>query len=72
MSNKLHSHSLNLLAGLQHKHSSDMLNLFPVGSKFMRNEENMEFIENQIRFFVEECDYFQVTITFNSYLFPYI
>ena len=39
-----------------------MFNLFPLGVKCMEKEDNLESIENQVRFFMEECDYFQVQI----------
>jgi hypothetical protein len=57
---KLHPKSLNILNGFQHLNPAETFNLFSQGLKSMNKEDDLEYIENQIRFFVEECDYFQV------------
>jgi hypothetical protein len=60
LNNKLHPKSINNLNGFQHMKPTETFNLFSQGISCMKKEDDLEYIENQIRFFIEECDYFQV------------
>lgn len=61
LNNKLHPKSLSALNGLQHVNPFEKtFNLFSQGMACMEKEDDLEYLENQIRFFIEECDYFQV------------
>ncbi|XP_046455765.1 protein misato homolog 1-like [Daphnia pulex] len=59
LNNKLHPKSINNLNGFQHMKPTETFNLFSQGISCMKKEDDLEYIENQIRFFIEECDYFQ-------------
>lgn len=56
----LNPKSVYLLPGFQHSNSAQNFNIFPIGTQAMEKETNADCVENQIRYFVEECDYFQV------------
>jgi hypothetical protein len=58
---KLHPKSINILNGSQHLNPTETFNLFSSGLKSMNKEVDLEYIdENQIQFFVKECENFQV------------
>ncbi|XP_057378953.1 protein misato homolog 1-like [Daphnia carinata] len=57
--NKLHPKSLNTLNNIQSVSALGTFNLFSQGMACLEKEDNLEYMENQIRFFVEESDYFQ-------------
>ena len=59
MNTTLHSNTLRLFSGYD-DNVVDGLNIFPGGVNLMKKGENSEFMENQIRYFIEECDFFQV------------
>lgn len=66
---KFDSHSLHLIPNFHHENPLENFTHFNYGIRYMEKEENMEIIENQIRYFVEECNTFQVDLSIrqNSY-----
>ncbi|KAK4013930.1 hypothetical protein OUZ56_026481 [Daphnia magna] len=59
LNNKLHPKSLSTLNNVQGVNPVEKFNLFSQGMACVEKEDDLEYIENQIRFFVEESDYFQ-------------
>ncbi|KAI9552609.1 hypothetical protein GHT06_020476 [Daphnia sinensis] len=59
LNNKLHPKSLSTLNNIQCVNAGETFNLFSQGMACLEKEDDLEYIENQIRFFVEESDYFQ-------------
>ncbi|XP_067665143.1 protein misato homolog 1-like [Haliotis asinina] len=55
----LHPKSLHIVDDYIHRNEEQPFDMFQLGTSVLKNVDSMDAIEDQIRFFVEECDHLQ-------------
>ena len=59
---KLHPRSVHLLSDYFHNDSMEPFDIFSQGFSYWNKEDKRDEIEDAVRWYVEDCDYLQVSL----------